>query len=45
MWDFNNDEYNVPYEMYAEKLDDNYPVLTLTAIPLKFLVHGSQNSN
>jgi tetratricopeptide (TPR) repeat protein len=37
MGDFNNDTYNVPYEIYAEKLDDNYPVLTLTAMPLKFL--------
>ena len=37
MSDFNNGLYDTPYEMYGEKLDDNYPNLSLTALPIKFL--------
>ena len=37
LYDFNNDEYNLPYEVYAEKLDDNYPNISLTTIPIKVL--------
>ena len=37
MADFNNGKYNTPYEIYGEKLDDNYPNISLTALPIKFL--------
>ncbi len=37
MADFNSGKYNTPYEIYAEKLDDNYPNISLTALPIKFL--------
>ena len=37
LWDFNNDQYNIPYEVYAEKLQDNYPNISLTTIPIKAL--------
>jgi tetratricopeptide (TPR) repeat protein len=37
MADFNSGKYNTPYEVYAEKLDDNYPNISLTALPIKFL--------
>ena len=37
LWDFNNDQFNVPYEIYAEKLPDNYPNISLTSIPIKVL--------
>ena len=37
LWDFNNDQYNIPYEVYAEKLPDNYPNISLTSIPIKAL--------
>ena len=31
MWDFNNETHDTPYEIYAEKLDANYPNLTFTS--------------
>ncbi len=37
MYDFNADAYNVPYEQYMNKLDDNFPNLTHTALPIKFV--------
>lgn len=37
MADFNTGKYNTPYEIYGEKLDDNYPNISLTALPIKFL--------
>ncbi len=37
MWDFNNEKYNTPYELYAEKLNDNYPNITLTSLPIKMM--------
>ena len=37
MYDFNNETYNVPYEIYGEKLNDNYPNLTLTSLPMKYI--------
>ena len=37
MADFNTGNYNTPYEIYGEKLDDNYPNISLTALPIKFL--------
>ncbi len=37
MWDFNNEKYDTPYEIYAEKLDVNYPNITLTSIPMKMM--------
>ena len=36
LYDFNNDTYLVPYEIY-NKLDYNVPNLTQTALPIKFL--------
>ncbi len=37
LWDFNNQEYNIPYDIYANRLDDKYPTLSSTALPIKFL--------
>ena len=37
MYDFNNETYNTPYEIYAEKLNDNYPNITLTSLPIKMM--------
>ena len=37
LYDFNNGEYNLPYEIYSKKLDDNYPNLSLTTLPIKVL--------
>ena len=37
LYDFNNGEYNLPYEVYSKKLDDNYPNLSLTTLPIKVL--------
>lgn len=37
MADFNTGKYNTPYEIYGQKLDDNYPNISLTALPIKFL--------
>ena len=36
LYDFNNDSYIVPYEIY-NKIDDDFPNLTQTALPIKFL--------
>ena len=36
MYDYNNDSYLVPYEIY-NKLDYNFPNLTQTALPIKIL--------
>tara|TARA_A100001015_G_scaffold129903_1_gene144125 strand:- start:3893 stop:4936 length:1044 start_codon:yes stop_codon:yes gene_type:complete len=36
LYDFNNDSYLLPYEIY-NKLEDNFPNLTQTALPIKFL--------
>lgn len=36
LYDFNNGSYLVPYEVY-NKLDDNFPNLTQTALPIKYL--------
>jgi len=36
LYDFNNGSYIVPYEIY-NKIDDNFPNLTQTALPIKFL--------
>ena len=36
LYDFNNDSYQVPYEIY-NKLDYNFPNLTQTALPIKIL--------
>ena len=37
LYDFNNGEYNLPYEIYSKKLDDNYPNLSVTTLPIKVL--------
>ena len=37
IYDFNNESYNVPYEHYANKLDANFPSLSHTALPMKFI--------
>ena len=37
MWDFNNETHDTPYEIYAEKLDANYPNLTFTSLPMKYI--------
>ena len=37
MWDFNNEKYDTPYEIYAEKLDANYPNINLKSIPMKMM--------
>ena len=37
LYDFNNGEYNLQYEVYSKKLDDNYPNLSLTTLPIKVL--------
>ena len=37
MWDFNNETHKTPYEIYAQKLDANYPNLTFTALPMKYI--------
>ena len=37
MADFNMGKYNTPYEIYGMKLDDNYPNVSLTSLPMKFL--------
>ena len=37
LYDFNNGEYTLPYEVYSKKLDDNYPNLSLTTLPIKVL--------
>ena len=36
LYDFNNGSYLVPWEIY-NKLDDNFPNLTQTALPIKYL--------
>ena len=36
LYDFNNNSYMVPYEVY-NKIDDNFPNLTHTALPIKYL--------
>tara|TARA_Y100000591_G_C21826783_1_gene697135 strand:+ start:1106 stop:2134 length:1029 start_codon:yes stop_codon:yes gene_type:complete len=37
LYDFNNGEYTLPHEIYSEKLDDNYPNLSVTTLPIKVL--------
>ena len=37
IWDFNNNKFNTPYEIYATKLNSDYPNLTLTALPMSFI--------
>lgn len=37
LYDFNNGEYTLPYEIYSKKLDDNYPNLSVTTLPIKVL--------
>ena len=37
MWDFNNETHETPYEIYAQKLDANYPNLTFTSLPMKYI--------
>jgi len=37
MYDFNRDAYTLPYEEYSNKLDDNFPNMTRTALPIKFM--------
>jgi tetratricopeptide (TPR) repeat protein len=37
LYDFNNGEYTLPYEIYSNKLDDNYPNLSVTTLPIKVL--------
>jgi tetratricopeptide (TPR) repeat protein len=37
MYDFNSDSYTLPYEQYSNKLDDNFPNLTRTTLPIKFM--------
>ena len=36
MWDFNYQSYETPYKLYGEELDDNFPNISLTALPIKF---------
>ena len=37
MYDFNKDSYNVPYQEYANNLDVNFPNLSHTVLPMKFI--------
>ena len=37
MWDFNYQSYDTPYKLYGEQLDDNFPNISQTALPIKFL--------
>jgi tetratricopeptide (TPR) repeat protein len=37
MYDFNRDSYTLPYELYSNELDDNFPNMTRTTLPIKFM--------
>ena len=37
MYDFNSDSYTLPYEQYSNELDDNFPNMTRTTLPIKFM--------
>ena len=37
LYDYNNEKFMVPNEIYSEKLDDDFPNLTFTALPMKVL--------
>ena len=37
LYDYNNEKFLVPNEVYSEKMDDDFPNLTFTALPIKVL--------
>ena len=37
LYDYNNEKFLVPNKIYSEKLDDDFPNLTFTALPIKVL--------